>query len=532
MLPISLTLRNFLSYRDAAPTLRLEDVHLVCLCGPNGHGKSALLDAITWVLWGNARGLRGRHGPLLHHGQEEMLVELEFDVRDERYRVTRRYSQARRTPQSSLELAVRSGEEYQPITGDTIDQTQAQINRIINMDYDTFVNSAFLVQGRADQFTMSTPSQRKEVLSRVLGLGLYDRLEERAKLRSREIQGSLSSAASTLDALRERVAQADGLREELAEADVALAAAQEAAESATERLGLARGRVEALERRRDEAAGLDEQARRAAARRLEATADAETIERRVGEWQAALDDAVGIEAGIASLERAREAYRGVSTAAQQVAKLQGELAPLDQAVTRARAGLESDAAAQQHHIEKELSPRADALPAIELRLGAVAREIEALDVASADAEKAREEHRRLSLEARALEQANAVLEDQGKETKAKLDLLDHGHEAGVPCPLCGTALGEESLERIQAGYREEIEEQRTRFGEQQSRVKTLDKQAGDLEGLATKARQTLDAGRRELDAERVTLDLRLDEARRAAGQIEEARRVLAETEAG
>ena len=532
MLPISLTLRNFLSYRDAAPTLRLEDVHLVCLCGPNGHGKSALLDAITWVLWGNARGLRGRHGPLLHHGQEEMLVELEFDVRDERYRVTRRYSQARRTPQSSLELAVRSGEEYQPITGDTIDQTQAQINRIINMDYDTFVNSAFLVQGRADQFTMSTPSQRKEVLSRVLGLGLYDRLEERAKLRSREIQGSLSSAASTLDALRERVVQADGLREELAEADVALAAAQEAAESATERLGLARGRVEALERRRDEAAGLDEQARRAAARRLEATADAETIERRVGEWQAALDDAVGIEAGIALLERAREAYRGVSTAAQQVAKLQGELAPLDQAVTRARAGLESDAAAQQHHIEKELSPRADALPAIELRLGAVAREIEALDVASADAEKAREEHRRLSLEARALEQANAVLEDQGKETKAKLDLLDHGHEAGVPCPLCGTALGEESLERIQAAYREEIEEQRTRFGEQQSRVKTLDKQAGDLEGLATKARQTLDAGRRELDAERVTLDLRLDEARRAAGQIEEARRVLAETEAG
>ncbi|MCH8974234.1 MAG: AAA family ATPase, partial [Chloroflexi bacterium] len=57
MLPISLTLRNFLSYRDAAPTLRLEDVHLVCLCGPNGQGKSALLDAITWVLWGNARGL-------------------------------------------------------------------------------------------------------------------------------------------------------------------------------------------------------------------------------------------------------------------------------------------------------------------------------------------------------------------------------------------------------------------------------------------------------------------------------------------
>ncbi|MCH7654408.1 MAG: SMC family ATPase [Chloroflexi bacterium] len=531
MLPISLTLRNFLSYRDAAPTLRLEDVHLVCLCGPNGHGKSALLDAITWVLWGNARGLRGRHGPLLHHGQDEMFVELEFDVRDERYRVTRRYSQARRSPQSSLELAVRSGDDYQPITGDTIDQTQAHIIRIINMDYDTFVNSAFLVQGRADQFTMSTPAARKEVLSRVLGLGLYDRLEERAKLRSRELQAVLSSTAGTMDVLRERAAQAEGLREELAEAGRELAAAAEAAASAAERLSLLRARVEQLERWREEATGLDEQARRVAARQREAAADAETIERRVGEWRSALSDAAGIEAGVAALERAREQYRAVSTAAQQVATLQRELAPLDEAVITARAGFESDAAAQNHHISHELAPRADALPAVEQRRTEVASETEALAASSADAEKAEEEHRRLSLEARQLEQANALLAEQGKETKAKLDLLDHGHEEGVPCPLCGTALGEASLERIQTAYREEIEEQRTRFGVQQTRVKVLDKQAEDLAVLAAKARQALDASRRELDVERVALDLRLDESRRAAAQIEGARRVLAEAEA-
>ena len=39
MLPISLTLSNFLSYRDDAPTLHLDGVRLACLCGPNGHGK-------------------------------------------------------------------------------------------------------------------------------------------------------------------------------------------------------------------------------------------------------------------------------------------------------------------------------------------------------------------------------------------------------------------------------------------------------------------------------------------------------------
>ncbi len=55
MLPISRALSNFLSYRDAAPTLHLDGVRLACLCGPNGHGKSALLDAMTWALWGKAQ---------------------------------------------------------------------------------------------------------------------------------------------------------------------------------------------------------------------------------------------------------------------------------------------------------------------------------------------------------------------------------------------------------------------------------------------------------------------------------------------
>ena len=112
-------------YRDNVPTLDLEDIHVACLCGSNGHGKSALLDAITWTLWGRARGQRQEQ--LLHHGQEEMIVELEFDVRGERYKAVRRYSKARRSAQSSLELSVATGAEYRPITGDTIGATQALV---------------------------------------------------------------------------------------------------------------------------------------------------------------------------------------------------------------------------------------------------------------------------------------------------------------------------------------------------------------------------------------------------------------------
>ena len=236
LLPISLTLRNFLSYREAAPTLQLGDIHVACLCGPNGHGKSALLDAITWVLWGRARGQRTEQ--LLHHGTDEMLVELEFGVGEERYKAVRRYSTARRNAQSSLELSVLTGEGYRPITGDTIRSTEEQITRLISMDYDTFVNSAFLVQGRADLFTMSTATQRKEVLAKVLGLGLYDRLEARAKLRRTELESQLSASSFELDRLRERVGQAAELGERLQATAAGLANAQQTASSLTERMEL------------------------------------------------------------------------------------------------------------------------------------------------------------------------------------------------------------------------------------------------------------------------------------------------------
>ena len=55
MIPQKLSLRNFMCYREDAPPLDFTGIHLACISGDNGHGKSALLDAITWALWGRAR---------------------------------------------------------------------------------------------------------------------------------------------------------------------------------------------------------------------------------------------------------------------------------------------------------------------------------------------------------------------------------------------------------------------------------------------------------------------------------------------
>ncbi len=191
MIPLKLSLKNFLSYRDRAPVLELEGVHVACLCGDNGHGKSALLDAITWALWGTARARVQEE--LVYQGESDMVVDLEFQAGDGRYRVSRRFARPARGRQGAtfLELFHSTEAGFQPITGNSVRETEAKIRSLLRMDYDTFVNSAFILQGRADMFTTSTPSKRKELLGEVLNLSWYERLSEKARAQARERDASV-----------------------------------------------------------------------------------------------------------------------------------------------------------------------------------------------------------------------------------------------------------------------------------------------------------------------------------------------------
>ena len=206
MIPLKLTVKNFLCYRDNTPTLDLESVHLACLCGDNGHGKSALLDAITFALWGSSRLGDRNHDDLIHKGQSDMLVELEFESSGERYRVARRRARGRSQGRTGLEFFIRNSDgEWRAITGNTVRDTEQFITERIRMDHETFVNTAFLRQGDADRFTTSKPSDRKRILAEVLDLSYYDALEQRARDRVSELRLETQRLEADIE-IREREA--------------------------------------------------------------------------------------------------------------------------------------------------------------------------------------------------------------------------------------------------------------------------------------------------------------------------------------
>src|SRR5205085_11242451 len=110
MVPLRLRLRNFMCYQDEAPVLDFNGIQLACLAGENGAGKSALLGAMTWALWGEARD-RVSDDQLISQGATEMSVEFEFILGNCRYRVIRKVSLKGGRPVTVLEIQMQTADD-------------------------------------------------------------------------------------------------------------------------------------------------------------------------------------------------------------------------------------------------------------------------------------------------------------------------------------------------------------------------------------------------------------------------------------
>jgi exonuclease SbcC len=137
-----------------------------------------------------------------------MVVGLTFDLDGDRYLVERRFIKRNKRGVTELDLQVFDPrtKAFRPLTDSTsAANTQRQIDSLLCMDYTTFVNSAFIMQGRDAEFTQKTPRERKQVLAEILGLSRYDRLQRLAKdkfnLRSTEAEHCQSRIAELDDEL-------------------------------------------------------------------------------------------------------------------------------------------------------------------------------------------------------------------------------------------------------------------------------------------------------------------------------------------
>jgi exonuclease SbcC len=341
MVPLKLRLRNFMSYGEDVPPLDFTEFDLACLSGQNGHGKSALLDAITWALWGEARKARGRTSPdddILRIGANEVEVEFEFEVEDRRYRVLRKYS--RKNRKRMLELHLFSQGRWLPLTGQSIRETQQKINSILHMDYETFVATSLILQGRADEFTRKTPAERKEILASILGLDHYDELSElarqRQKVRSDEAQfkeRELNRIDEALKVLPELLKKKEELKEALANIESSLKAVADELNEKRSQLA----RLNELERQRQK---MEEDRKRLKSDLNELNRTLKALYERYQELKKLIDRADEIESNCRRYQELQRRDEELTMILQKLSALEKEKRRLEQVIEGAKKELE------------------------------------------------------------------------------------------------------------------------------------------------------------------------------------------------
>ena len=206
MIPLKIEIKNFLSYGPEPQLIDFQPYHLICLSGKNGHGKSALLDAITWAIWGHARKTTGTSKAdegLVHLGQKHMLVIIEFQVGEHTYKIRREYIKGQSKAFSTVEFgSIQEDGSIKSLTEKTIKTTQDIIERTLGITYEAFINSAFLRQGQSNEFSKKSSKERKEILAAILQLQEFDSLKNYALNAIKDLQHTLLAKQSIFEHLK------------------------------------------------------------------------------------------------------------------------------------------------------------------------------------------------------------------------------------------------------------------------------------------------------------------------------------------
>ncbi len=445
MIPVKLKIEGFLSYREPVE-LDFTGFNLACIAGPNGAGKSSLLDAITWALFGQARK-RDESVINNHPSVEAAEVTLDFDYEGNRYRIQRTNPRGKT---SSVEFFILSqvegqGERWKPLTERTLRETDSKIEDILRMDFDTFTNASFFLQGKADQFATARSGERKQILSNILGLGVWETYREAASQRRRdkekevrELDGRLSEIQSELDEEFQRkahLAELQGRLDELAEQRAERAKVLDNVKRLHTALEEQRNMLAAMKTQLENAVKTHDRTQDTLAARQEEKAgygtilaDAEVIEAAYQDWQEARQALEAMEE-IAEKFRKHEALRH-----EPLAVIQAEEARLIQE----KQGLEE----RKVDLEKALSEKA----ALESRLNAAQEAIEEAEKKLAEKEGLEKDIRQLQADHAEAKAENPRLRDEMHELKTRIEQLRAAE--GAECPLCGQPLDSDERQAL------------------------------------------------------------------------------------
>jgi exonuclease SbcC len=473
MIPLYLRISGFLSYHDTVE-LDFAAIDLACISGHNGAGKSSLLDAITWSLFGEARG---KSSDVINLRQDVKAAEVAFTFQheDNTYRVQRTLPRNKNTV---LEFQVRTQNGWKPLTEKTTRETQARIEQTLRLDFDTFVNASFFLQGKADQFTQQNATRRKEVLSNILGLEMWEDYKNRTAEKRKFLEHEVDEIDGRIREIDAELAEEDLRKARLAELEASLRQlmrARTAQESILDNIKRNAALIEeqrkitmmlgdGLERARSALAGLEE---RLATKHADRDSYADLVHR-----------ARDIEAEYKAWQKSRKELEKLDGLALQFREYEKDRAPLLEQIAVEKARLEQEREGLQDQAEATREQLL-AVDDLESQISAVRNLLQEAEEGVQE-RTALEEKRNAARERQAeLKAENDALKTDMNEIKERIDSLRAAE--GASCPLCGQELSPEHRLDTLVRLEREGKQEGDRFRANQSEATELARQITSYE---------------------------------------------------
>jgi exonuclease SbcC len=461
MRPLRLEVEGFACYRDRQPVLEFAGLTLFAIAGPTGAGKSSILDAMLYALFGEVPRI-GKHGiaEFISQGRDRMSVTLDFHVRSRDYRVTRTSRQLKSSVKTDATLAELTAAGERSIASQVKPVNDAIVD-LLGLGYDEFIQTVVLPQGEFAKFLKARPADQRSILQHLLRHDVFSRMRDLAEERRRDmdarlrgLDGQLSTYAdATEEALAAREEELTDARERQAEA----ASARDAADLLAQDARLRRKHTEEFERLCTQRDALEK--------------DAAKIERLREE----LDQARRASPIMPRLEAFKTAKSrvGIATDTYTKARSAAKQASIVQAEAQKRATLASEAA-------KECVALSARLRALDEISGDVARQVQL----TSDLKAVGQQLSASEMSLRTARDADAAAQRTVRDREARLRELQ--------TELAGTGVDDALLDAIESAF--------TSVGA----AKTIEQEVASLESELART-----------ESERSEADLKADAARAA-----------------
>ncbi|MFC2028428.1 AAA family ATPase [Chloroflexota bacterium] len=503
MIPISLRITGFLSYKEPVE-LDFSSFSLACISGFNGAGKSSILDAITWGLFGQARK---RDDSLLHTHPEVKMAEVVFTFQYEEqvYRVIRTLPKGRNT---LLEFQIQSDSDddekkiWRSISEHGVRETQNRIRDTLRLDYETFVNAAFFLQGKADQFAQQQPGKRKEILGNILGLEIWDDFREKTNVQRRLEEHELAQKDGQIQEILQELSEESDRKKHLNDLEEKMVSTFTARRSAELNLEQMRKVVVSLDQLRNLTMTLKENLDRSSNNKTGLIKRRDALEEDLQKTRSVINRADQITSSYEKSLDIQMKLEEMDELSQQFKKLENESIPMQKDLDKENTRLEYELRSSRSR-EKEMVDLKKTIPGIKgdisttrKSLIGIEEELSRLNGVRIEIQSQKQLLGELSAASENLKIASVEL----KERVGKLRIVE-----GANCPLCGQLLNQAEKDELINKLEAEVSSNRKVYKENLQRLKDLSSNIKSLESELTKY-QDLDNNRLSISSKITVLE--------------------------